>query len=93
MGWILQSLDSPIKRIGFCLLAVGLMVLIPGLFMLADDSQYLGDAWWGLMLGEDYYEEFWPLRVATFIVISGLLLSYLYDIGLGRIARWVKTGA
>lgn len=92
MRWIVQPLNSSIKRIGFCCLVAGLIVLIPGLFMLADASRYLGDAWWELMLWDDY-DEFWPLRVATYMFVVGMLLSYLYDIGLGRIVSWVKAGA
>lgn len=90
----LQPINTPIKRAGFCCLVAGLLVFIPGMFMLANEERYFLDAWWELMVGGEYnrFEEFWPLRIASFMAIAGLLLSYFYDIGIGRIIAWVKTG-
>lgn len=89
-----KKLNTPVKRIGGLFLFLGLPILLYCLLDLLfyEDSirsflsAWLIYSWTGYGLKYDLF------RMSNTLVIIGLLFSYLYDFGVGRIVRWIKEG-
>lgn len=92
----MKQLNTPLKRVGFIILLCGLLVLVVGLFQIADGAYKLADIfsnWIESVFFERYSFRRYPVACyGTWIALIGLLLSFLYDKTLGRLAGWIRVG-
>ena len=92
----MRQLNTPLKRVGFIVMLFGLLVLVIGLFQIADNAYKLADIlndWIESVFFERYSFARYPAACyGTWITLIGLLLSFFYDKTLGRLAGWVRTG-
>lgn len=90
-----NKFDTPIKRFGFTLLAIGLLLIVGTLIYIALWTYRL-HYYWELIV--DYWS--YPIRgggynclhYGVILSIIGLFLSYLYDSTIGRLIAWIKHG-
>lgn len=84
------------KRIGALILLAGLMTLSVGLFEILRDNHfevtYAMYDWWSAVTHDHEYRRYPMAAWGIYLSIIGLLLSYLYDQGIGRIVRWIRVG-
>lgn len=84
------------KRIGFVLLLAGLISLLFGLYDMS--GTYLSSArfferWFDVIAWNRYRIRQYPaVFYGSYLVITGLLLSVLYDKVTGRFVQWILTG-
>lgn len=93
------TLDNPIKRVGFVVLAVGAVITLIGFFQIgADQSSY---RWFEKFLNgiakalafERYTYRRYPLAcIGPYVLLAGLLGSFLYDRTVGRLLAWIRHG-
>jgi len=90
-----KVLDSPIKRAGLVVLALGACMLVGGVLVIgADSSSHVLDRLWKAALRDRYfYHQYWVAAWGVYLTIAGLLFSLLYDATLGRVVRWIRLGA
>lgn len=96
---ISASLDRPVKRIGFVILAVGVVVSLIGFIQIGSDlykyrwvEKFIEGVFESLCFNR-YNFRFYPMAsIGPYMALAGLLLSYLYDRGIGRLLAWVRNG-
>ncbi|MCP1404451.1 hypothetical protein [Achromobacter insolitus] len=93
-------LDTPLKRIGMMILALGAVLLAAGLIEIANDigrwnfMERLFDRWWGSVWGTGgRYERSSIAAWGTYMTVLGYLLSFGYDRLTSRLIRWIRTGS
>ena len=82
-------LDTRVKRIGFVVMAVGLVMVGSGSWIIWNDFPA---AFWASVTFERGYP-FETSRLVSYgfpLAIAGFLLSFAYDAGIGRIVRWIN---
>lgn len=89
----LRRLDTPIKRFGFVVLCVGATLSAPSLINVASylSADQFFMRWYEVLIGEDY-GNYSALRWGSRTMIAGMLLSFLYDRTIGKIASWIRHG-
>lgn len=91
---MMNGLNTPLKRIGFIVLVAGLIILAIGLYQIVGSSYRTSDAltkWVESFFFEKYSFRRYPLAsYGTWIVIIGLLLSFLYEKITLRLVDWIK---
>lgn len=91
-----QFTNTVTKRIGTVLLLAGLIILAIGLYDMG--GSYLSSArffeLWIDVIGWDKYrvKQYPAVFYGSYLVITGLLLSVLYDKVTGRFVQWILTG-
>lgn len=92
----MSQLNTPLKRVGFIVMLFGLLVLVIGLFQIAGSTHRLDDIfsnWIESVFFERYSFRRYPVACyGTWVALIGLLLSFLYDKTLGRLAGWIRAG-
>lgn len=85
-----HTLNSPIKRIGFLVVVVGVLVSAYGMFSVASGYSPSFKTWASaLTLG--YGSRRYPAVPWGFaITLVGLLFSFAYDYTIKRISDWVR---
>ena len=85
-------MDTPIKRAGVLVAAVGFALLAFGLFTLLDRNGM--EAAWRCVLddGRRHWEGCTPTRWGAWLAFLGLLASVAFDCTLGPLWRWILTG-
>lgn len=91
-------LDTPLKRLGACLAAIGVLAVAVGAVQIAmhTDSlksairEFVESAIW--VFSDDRYSDFKAVSYGVPLVLVGLAFSFLYDAGVGRVVRWVIHG-
>lgn len=96
---VTASLDRPIKRVGFVVLAIGVVVTLIGFIQIGSD---LGNYRWfekflsgisDALFFERYTYRRYPLAcLGPYIFVAGLLCSFLYDRTVGRFLAWIRNG-
>lgn len=88
-----MRLDSKVKRIGFVVMVVGLVLVAAGCWFIETGGGGLPGAFWASVLFDrNYYAETSRLVSYGFpLTIAGFLLSFAYDLGIGRIVRWIQS--
>src|SRR5258706_10170103 len=100
-----QSINTPIKRFGYVVLLVGIIILASslvhfGIFVFRSGGwgNYLTAAFHG---PQEFFGDLFgyrgrryiPYLVGGFIIgAAGYLLSYGYDATIARLVRWIRTG-
>jgi hypothetical protein len=87
---MVNRLNTPFRRIAFLLAAVGLVVFVIGLWLWDWRLQRYIDV---SLQGTDYYLFrsicFW---LGGFLMVFGMLGSYLYEFTIGRLVNWISHG-
>lgn len=85
-------MNTPIKRAGVLVAAVGFALLAFGLVALLDRHD-LEDAW-RCVLGDGrrHWEGCTPTRWGAWLALLGLLASVAFDYTLGPLWRWIRYG-
>ena len=89
----MEMLDSPVKRAGFVVLIIGYLISLFGIYQIAVNVPATGEAfnyWVGaITLNRSGYGTFLFAGIGAWLVIAGLLLSFLYDSVTSRVVHWV----
>jgi hypothetical protein len=85
-------LNTPIKRAGSLLLAVGLALSIIGAFQLPYYDPL--NNWADAVFRQNPYRaaEYWLSAWGTYLTLTGFLFSFAYDYTFGKLVQWVKRG-
>lgn len=96
MERILRKLDTPFKRLGFIVLVVGVICSLVGIVQLGHMTSRLGrllDYWGQALMFDRYVYRQAPFALfGPYIAAFGLLMSFLYDKTLKRLAQWISAG-
>ncbi|MBH3412552.1 hypothetical protein [Pseudomonas putida] len=99
MQRVTAPLTSPVKRFGFVVLLVGLALTIIGMIQIGaglNSYRWFGnflDVFGNAISYDRYYSRRYPLAaIGPYMLLSGLLLSYLYDCTIGRLLNWIHRG-
>lgn len=85
-------MDTPIKRAGALVAAVGFALLAFGLFALLD-RHGMEEAWRCVLDdGRRHWEGCTPTRWGAWLALLGLLASIAFDYTLGPLWRWIRHG-
>ena len=96
---ITATLDKPIKRVGLIVLVLGILLTLIGIFQIGDDQIHY--RWFEKTLGvfgeallfDHYTYRRYPLAcVGPYVLLFGLLCSFLYDRTLGHLFAWIRHG-
>lgn len=91
---LLNPLTRPINRIGLLVLVAGALVSVLGIIQVSNGDNWgnmAGNTWLkSLFLQYDDRSEYWGVPVGMFLMITGAMLSYLYDATLKRLYEWIK---
>ena len=97
-----NKLDTPIKRAGFVVMVVGVMLWLIGTIQIIDDAYFSSSSFlyrtkvilnetMRAVTSDSYaYRRHWLAAWGVYLTGAGMLFSFLYDLGLGRIARWIR---
>lgn len=99
IGKLTSSLNHPVKRIGFVVLIIGILLVLIGAMQIGSDlnsyrwfERFLG-IWWQALSFDRYTYRRYPLAcIGPYVLLAGLLSSYLYDRSLGRVLAWIRHG-
>lgn len=96
---ILDSrLNSPIKRLGACIAFAGLLSMVTGVIQIAMDARYFEDAvryfhisaiWF---FADHPYLVYKAVSYGVPLMLAGLVFSFFYDAGVGRVIGWIVHG-
>ena len=93
------TLDNPVKRIGFVVLALGALFTLIGLIQIASSlSSYrwfekLLDVVTDALVFDRYTYRRYPMAcIGPYVLLTGLLCSFLYDRTIGRFVAWIRHG-
>lgn len=91
-----QRLDTPLKRIGAIILAIGCLTFFVGAVQMIDRRDDFGwfiETWIKSVFRDgSSYRNYPTVAWGTYLIVLGLLSSFLYDKTLGKMFAWVKTG-
>jgi hypothetical protein len=90
---MLNKLDTPIKRIGFIVLVIGLSITITG--ALIDSENHYRYKWYHFLESFDTsYKRYYDYLIiyGSLISVIGLFTSFLYDSTIKKILHWVING-
>ena len=89
----MKNLNTPIQRFGFVIIVLGAAFFLLGwVLWVLDDAIYFWRTFFRSVSFDTYYWYGYNylIVIGFYLLIIGLALSYLYNIGIGRIVRWVK---
>ena len=93
------SLDRPIKRIGFVILAIGVVVSLIGFIQIGSDlyryrwlEKFIEGVVESICFNRYNFQFYTMAAIGPYMALAGLLFSYLYDRGIGRLLSWVRNG-
>ncbi|TNV22129.1 hypothetical protein FH968_04440 [Buttiauxella sp. B2] len=89
----MNQLNTPVKRIGFLVLAIGLALFAIGWIMWAADDFVYG--WEEFIRSVTFDTYLWNnynnfMCYGFYLALFGAVFSYFYDLGIGQIVRWIK---
>lgn len=90
----MNKFNTPVKRSGFVILIFGLILILIGFFTrcILDQEGMLD------VIKDSLYLYTWSSSYSlTFVIglytsVLGAILSFAYDIGVGRVIAWIKKG-
>ena len=92
----MKSLDTPIKRIGFLIMGLGLLLCVIAAFQIFDgyyDRRHFLENWVGsVFFSKKGFDEYPLASIGTWLTVIGLFSSYLYDSTIRKILLWVSNG-
>lgn len=93
------GLSHPIQRVGFVILVVGAVLTIIGLTQLGTSvrsypwfEHFIAELADSLTFDRYNYRRFPLASVGPYVLILGLLLSFLYESTVGRLLIWIRHG-
>lgn len=96
---IIGRLNTPVKRLGGLVLAVGIVVLVIGLIQIVGDMGRGGsmgvffERWFKAAFQDRWYFRRFPMSaLGTYLFVIGLLFSFAYDRTIGRVLTWIYHG-
>lgn len=100
LGKITTGLDTPIKRGGFIILLVGVVLTVVGALQLGFSTNSYNwltrflSAWGEALVFDRRSYRHYPLAsIGPYVLIAGLTLSYFYDRTVGRLVAWIHRGS
>lgn len=92
-----STLNTPVKRLGACFVAAGVIAVAVGAVQIVMDASslnsalraFLKSAMW--VFGEDR-SDFKMVSYGVPTMLLGLTFSLFYDVGVGRLIRWILYG-
>lgn len=93
-----STLNSPIKRLGACIAAAGLLSVIVGAIQIALDASYFEDALHYFFISATWiftdhpYRVFKAVAYGVPLALVGLAFSFFYDAGVGKVIGWILRG-
>lgn len=92
-GRELKTLNTPVKRVGFVILAIGSTSFFLGWILWAiKDFVYAWDEFIKAVSFDFYYWKGYSkfLCFGFYLAVIGVMFSYLYDKGIGKLIKWIR---
>jgi len=92
MPGVIDRLNTPMKRAAGLTFLIGAAWWFAGsLYASGNNRHYDLGTWWEVAT-RSYYNnsDYWYIAWATYMTFGGLALSFAYDIGLGRVVKWIR---
>ncbi|HBV6586188.1 TPA: hypothetical protein ACQ8Y2_003027 [Klebsiella pneumoniae] len=89
----MKNFNTPIQRLGFVILVIGAaMFLLGWTLWVFNGIVYAWEAFVRSVSFDDYnwYGYNYFIALGFYFLIIGLALSYFYNIGIGRLVKWIK---
>lgn len=96
---VVAPLNQPLKRAGFVVLIIGTFLTLIGWIQIGSDlysyrwfEKFIGKFGDALIFDRYTYRRYPLASIGPYVMLAGLLLSYLYDRTIGRILTWIRHG-
>ena len=89
----MNAINTPLKRVGFIIMVIGISLFFCGwLFWALLDFYY---PWRFFIRSISFNTYLWFIEnklvaYGFYMSLVGLIMSYIYDIGIGKIVIWIK---